>query len=146
MESIHLSHASRASIIRRRENERGEKPSWHREPESVENGTLTFKVPSSREKFIEPVGRADALKTSLRGCSDISDAFARSRVPRWKSALSERVGQVLLKKTRRTLTKNFRVGVEGWCGERKNKKKKKRSLRPQETNECRKREERKEKN
>lgn len=82
MESIHLSHASRASIIRRRENERGEKPSWHREPESVENGTLTFKVPSSREKFIEPVGRADALKTSLRGCSDISDAFARSRVPR----------------------------------------------------------------
>lgn len=62
------------------------------------NGTLTFKLP--REKFIEPAVQADALKTSWRGCSD---AFARSRATRWKSALSERVGEVLLKKTRRAL-------------------------------------------
>ena len=83
------------------------------------SGEKTERSPWEREKFIEPAGRADdALKTSLRGCSDSSDAFARSRAPRWKSALSERVGEVLLKKTRRTLTKSFvhsrveRVGRE----------------------------------
>lgn len=82
MKSIHLSQASLVHQLQDEEKTSEAKRERERESESVENGTLTFKVPSSREKFIEPVGRADALKTSLRGCSDISDAFARSRVPR----------------------------------------------------------------